>query len=446
MESIWKQQCTLEKRPSLQKDMQVQVVVIGAGLAGILTAYFLKKKGIEVLVLEANEIASGQTQNTTAKITSQHGLFYQKLIQKVGRDRAKAYALANEQAIYAYEQLIVDEKIECYFERKSAYLYSQDEKQIPKLQKEASVARSLGIDAHYIEGKEITELPFEVAGAVIFKNQAQIHPLEFINHIAANIPIYEKTKVLSVKNHLVVTNKGKVKAKHIVFATHYPFVNIPGFFFLRQHQERSYVLALKKQKELQGMYYSIDTNGLSLRSEGNTLLLGGGSHRTGKHQKSGYVFLREMAKTYYPDATEECKWSAQDCMPHDEIPFIGRYSMLRPYWYVATGFKKWGMTSAMVAAILISNHIAGISQIRKNPFSPQRLLIRAAIVPFMKDIKESTIGLCKGLFSGKAHRCPHMGCRLEWNEDEESWDCPCHGSRFDCHGELLDNPAQIDKK
>lgn len=484
MESIWKTTTRLEKRAPFWGEKEVHTVVIGAGMAGILTAYFLQKKGIEVIVVEAKSIASGQTQNTTAKITSQHGMKYKKMLYKVGRERAKAYAMANEEAIHLYEKLIKEEGIDCHFEKLPAYLYSEDEETKTALQEEARVAAELGISASYLEGKEITELPFPVSGAVCFANQAQFHPLEFIKHLAKEITVYEDTRVLSVKKHVVYTDKGDIQAKHIVFATHYPFINVPGFYFLREHQERSYVLALKGQQKLSGMYYSIDKGGLSLRSAGDVLLLGGGGHRTGKshicqcgrteekesfsrvetsagkpcqkqaQSNTGYEFLKQKAKNYYPRAEVVTAWSAQDCMPHDDIPFIGKYSVLRPFWYVATGFQKWGMTSAMIAAVTISNQICGADGLYetisheniagKSVFAPQRCLIKAAFKNLMKEVGESVLGLSKGLFCKKERRCPHMGCRLEWNAEEGTWECPCHGSRFSGGGELLDNPAQMD--
>lgn len=455
MKSIWQQDISIQSRKSLQGNINTQTVVIGAGMAGILIAYFLKKQGHEVIVVEAREIASGQTKNTTAKITSQHGLFYNKMIRNVGIEKARLYARANEQAIKQYEQLIREEKIDCQFERLPSYLYSMQDEKKQQLKQEAKAAASLGIDAKYVEGEEITELPFKVSGAVCFENQAQFQPLAFITHLAQKLEIYEHTKVLEVKEHTVVTDQGKIQAQNIVFATHYPITNIPGCYFLRLHQERSYVMAIKAQKKLSGMYYSCDEHGLSLRSTEDNLLLGGGAHRTGKkHQtegccQCGYSFLQGEKETYYPDSEEISRWAAQDCMSHDDIPFIGRYSMLRPYWYVVTGFKKWGMTSAMIAANMIAtmideNQTEKTEYMQAQVFAPQRFLFRASIRNLLVDILESTQGLTKGIFSKRERRCQHMGCKLEWNDEEQSWDCPCHGSRFQKTGELQDNPAQID--
>lgn len=457
------------------QNMQWDIIVVGAGLAGLLSAYYLRKEGRNVLVLEADEIASGQTERTTAKITSQHGLKYRKLLKNVGLKKAKMYAQANESAIDEYERLIRDNHIACEFERIPAYLYTM--KDTKALEEEAQSAAKLGISAFFTKK---TELPFTVTGAVCFENQAQFQPLQFVKWIASGLKILEHTKVTAVRGHRVVTEKGIFKADKIILATHYPIRNVPGFYFLRQHQERSDVLALSGCKKLKGMYYGVDENGLSFRQSGDVLLLGGGSERTGDNEYGGvYDALREAAETYYPNYTEIAHWSAQDCMPHDGIPFIGRYSVFTPHLYVATGFQKWGMTSSMAAAMILRDMVCGRENPYRKVFCPQRMNIRGGMKDLMIDIGVSTKGLVKGAFhrpkdsvrilepehgdivmaegrryacyldgEGKLHkisaRCPHMGCELTWNPDEKSWDCPCHGSRFDIDGKLLDNPSKYD--
>lgn len=443
MELLWRKQtpkltCKSSTDHSAQENFHRDVIVVGAGMAGLLIAYYLKEEGKNVLVLEANEIASGQTERTTAKITSQHDLKYRKLIKKLGVKKAKLYARANEEAINEYERLIQSLGIECQFERLSAYLYTQKDKKV--LWEEAQAASFLGIDASF---SREAELPFPVTGVVCFRNQAQFSPLEFIKHIAVELEIWEHTKVMKIRGNQVITNDKVLSTDKIVVATHYPIRNVPGFYFLRQHQERSYVLALSGCDKIEGMYKGIDKDGISLRQAGEYVLLGGSSHRTGKNTNGGaYTFLEKKAKKYFPDSKVEARWSAQDCMPHDGIPFIGKYSIFTPNLYVATGFQKWGMTSSMVAAMILKEELCG----RKSPYSevfrPQRLNIRAGIKDFLKDVGESVIGLTKGIFHMKGPRCPHMGCELVWNPDEHSWDCPCHGSRFEEDGRLRDNPAK----
>ncbi len=475
MESLWKKQTGEIKVGSLS-DREVtkyDVIVVGAGMAGLLTAYYLQESGKKVLVLEADKVASGQTGRTTAKITSQHGLKYSSLIKKVGIERARIYARANEAAIKEYESLIKKEQIACQFEKTIAYLYSLENEEV--LKEEAKAAAYLGIDAFFTTQ---TELPFLVKGAVGFRNQAQFSPLEFVKHIAQKLEIKEHTRVISVRGKRIYTANQSFIGEKIVIATHYPICNVPGFYFLRQHQERSYVIALSGCKKLQNMYYGIDEEGLSFRQSGEYLLLGGGTSRTGENQEGGcYDLLESAAEQYFPQALEVTRWSAQDCMPHDELPFIGKYSIFTPDMYVATGFQKWGMTTSMITAMVLCSEICGTVHPYAKVFSPKRLHVQAAWKNFGEDVWASIKGLTKGFWhlplesdaflepghggivtvggrrvacyrdeKGQLHtisaRCPHMGCELAWNPDEKSWDCPCHGSRFDVDGKLLDNPAK----
>lgn len=419
-------------------ELEYDVIVVGAGMAGLLTAYYLKEQGKKVLVLEAKQVASGQTGRTTAKITSQHDIKYSRLIQTIGRKKAKMYAAANEAAILEYEKLVQTHGIDCDFARVPAYLYSRKEKEA--LEKEAEAAASFGIPASFTTE---TELPFAVEGAVRFDGQAQFTPLKFVRYIASQLDIKEGTRVTAVRGHRVITEREVFTAENTVIATHYPLRNVPGFYFLRQHQERSYVLAISGCEKIKGMYYGIDEDGLSFRQEGELLLLGGSGHRTGERGHCGaYDTLLALAEYYFPDCKVEDRWSAQDCMPHDGIPFIGRYSIFTSHLYVASGFGKWGMTTSMAAAMILRDKLCGTDNSYQKLFSPQRLLVRAGIKNFLTDTGGSVKGLIGGLFHRP--RCAHMGCELEWNEDEKSWDCPCHGSRFTETGKLLDNPANRD--
>lgn len=474
MESVWEKTITIPQYNCLTSDLKTEAAVIGGGMAGILTAYFLQQQGVSVAVIEADRIASGQTKHTTAKVTSQHGLIYYKLIHQVGEEQAKQYAQANEAAIKEYKQLIEKEKIDCEWMETLAYLYSTQEEE--SLKKEERAARKLGIDAEFTVQ---TSLSFSVQSALKFYGQAQFHPLKFLSFLASKLTIYEQTRVLEVKEDKLITNRGVISAKHIIFATHYPFINVPGYYFMRMHQERSYVLALEKIKPLDGMYFGIDKDGLSFRSlPTDILLLGGGNHRTGENKEGGkYQSLLKAKETYYKKAKEIARWSAQDCMTLDNIPYIGRFSEQKPDWYVATGFEKWGMTSSMVSARIISNLILNQSAENAEVFSPQRVNAAASAKRFLEEGAHAVTGLTKRVFSlpstqtselpnghggiveyngeklgvykdkeGKIYTvsicCPHLGCQLEWNPDELSWDCPCHGSRFDYYGNLIDNPAQ----
>ncbi|EDT24852.1 FAD-dependent oxidoreductase [Clostridium perfringens] len=472
MKSVWSESCKFRKREALNKDIKTDVLVIGAGIAGILTAYMLKQKGREVIVIDASEIVSGNTKNTTAKITSQHDLIYSKLIAEFGEEKARQYAKANELAIKKYKEIIEDKRIECDFEEKPAYVYSLNE--VDVLKEEAKVAKNLGIDAEFVQE---ANLPFKINGAVKFNNQAQFNPLKFLKGISNELVIYENTRALEIKENLVVTSGGNITAKNIVVATHYPIMNAPGYYFMKMHQERSYVLALENTSEIDGMYIDINKEGYSFRTYNNLLLLGGISHRTGENEEGGsYDELRKVAKKLYPKAKEKYYWSAQDCMTIDGIPYIGRYSSETPNIYVATGFNKWGMTSSMVSAMIISDMILEKENDFSEIFSPRRFDLSLSINNIANDlietaknfiaqkvyipsseiehIKNGHGGIIEyngekvGVYKNKegkeffvSTKCTHLGCQLSWNADELTWDCPCHGSRFDYKGRLIGSPA-----
>ena len=475
MKSVWSESCKFRKREALNKDIKTDVLVIGAGIAGILTAYMLKQKGREVVVIDAAEIASGNTKNTTAKITSQHDLIYSKLIAEFGEEKARQYAKANELAIKKYKEIIEDKRIECDFEEKPAYVYSLNE--IDVLKEEVEAAKNLGIDAEFVDE---ANLPFKINGAVKFNNQAQFNPLKFLKGISNELIIYENTRALEIKENLVVTSGGNITANNIVVATHYPIMNAPGYYFMKMHQERSYVLALENTGEIDGMYIDLNKEGYSFRTYNNLLLLGGISHRTGENEEGGsYDELRKVAKNLYPKAKEKYYWSAQDCMTIDGIPYIGRYSSETPNIYVATGFNKWGMTSSMVSAMIISDMILEKENDFSEIFSPRRFDLSLSINNIANDlietaknfiaqkvsipsseiehIKNGHGGIIEyngekvGVYKNKegkeffvSTKCTHLGCQLSWNADELTWDCPCHGSRFDYKGRLIGSPATKD--
>lgn len=434
--SIWRKTAALPEFAPLAANETVPVAIIGGGIAGLLTAHMLQERGIRALVLEADTICSGQTGRTTAKITSQHDLIYADLIERLGESAADQYARANEAAIADYARIIEDGRIDCGFTRCDAYLYSQTES--APLEQEADAARRLGLAASFTRS---TELPFPIAGAVRFADQAQFHPLKFLRAIVDGLDIREHTRVLSVEDDMIHTERGTVTAEHIVFACHYPFVNAPGFYFARMHQERSYVLALESTWLPQHVHLGVDGDGLSFREAEGYLLLGGGGHRTGENPDGGkYDALRDAARRLFPGSREVAHWSAQDCVTVDRIPCIGHYARSQPHWYVATGFAKWGMTTAMTAAKIISGMIAGDTPDYADVFSPQRPVIsQDNMKPLMNEAGHVVRSLAKVT---PAPRCRHLGCELTWNPDEESWDCPCHGSRFTAQGELLDGPAQ----
>ncbi len=473
MDSLWGQTCAIPPREPLPGPVTAEAAVIGAGMAGILTAWMLQEAGHQVVVLEADRIAGGQTRNTTAKITSQHGLCYARLLRTLGPEKAALYAGASQAAVERFRALVEKKGIDCGFQERDAYVYGADAK---ALREEAAAAASLGLPASYVES---VSLPIPTAGAVRFTGQAQFHPLQFLKALAAELTIYEATAVRRVRGNRIETDRGTVLAEKIVFACHFPFVNFPGLYFARMHQERSYVLALQGAPTLDGMYLGADKGGVSLRSYGDLLLLGGGGHRTGQGPGGGrYDLLRALAGTWFPGSREAGRWSAQDCMTLDGAPYIGRFAAGRPDWYVATGFGKWGMTGSMVSAELLRALADGEEAPALAVFHPGRFSLRD-LPALAREGVQSARGLGRELFhvppetvsqlppghggivlargkkagayreeDGTLHlveaRCPHLGCQLEWNPDERSWDCPCHGSRFDLDGRRISGPAQED--
>ena len=431
MDSIWTKTAQLPQFEPLRSDLNTDVLIIGGGLAGVLCAYKLAQAGVDYALVEADRICSGITKNTTAKITSQHGLIYDKLIREFGVERARLYLEANQGALEEYRALCRD--IDCYFEEKDAFVYSIGKRW--KLERELKALDRLGFRAEFVEQIPI---PFPTAGAVKFPRQAQFHPLKFLAAIVKNLRILERTKVLELGPGKAVTSGGTISADRIIAATHFPLLNKHGGYFLKLYQHRSYVLALENALDVHGMYIDENEKGLSFRNYSGLLLLGGGSHRTGKGG-GGWQELERFARRDYPDARITARWATQDCMTLDGVPYIGPYSKGTAGLYVATGFNKWGMTSSMAAASLLTDLLLG----RKNPyaelFSPSRTVLRPQLAA---NGLESVLGL----LTPTAPRCPHMGCALKYNAAEHSWDCPCHGSRFGEDGTLIDNPATDDKQ
>ena len=424
--SVWANDITMPQFPSLDHDLNTDVLIVGGGMAGLFCAYELAQKGIDYTLVEADRICSGVTRNTTAKLTSQHGLCYDKLIRLHGSEAARRYWEANEAAIKEYGKLA--KSIDCDYQTMDNYIYSRDDFQ--KLQTEKAALESLGIPAELVK---VTSLPFPVAGAIRFADQAQFHPLKFASAIAKDLHIYEHTPAKEFMGNMVTTDGVTIQAKKIIIATHFPLINKHGAYFLKLYQQRSYVLALENAGKLDGMYLDAAENGLSFRKYGDLLLLGGGGHRTGK-QGGGWRELESFARKYYPNGKEVCRWATQDCITLDGIPYIGQYSKSTPNLFVATGFNKWGMTTSMAAAMILSDLVEGKENPYAYTFRPNRPILRKQL---FLNAAEATVNL----LTPTRPRCPHLGCALKWNKQEHSWDCPCHGSRFDADGMLLDNPA-----
>lgn len=491
--SLWIASEDIKKRESLKKDIEAEVCIIGGGLTGITCAYYLNKAGKDVVVLEKNTVGSHTSGNTTGKITSQHNLFYYYLINSIDRDYAKKYLQANKEAIENIKQIIENEKIKCDFEYQDAYVFTQDEKNVDKIKKEVNAVNSLGFDSELIKN---LDLPInklgEIKAAIKFPNQAQFNSYKYLTSLANiieenNGKIYEDSKVIDVQannqSYIVKTKEGSVTAKYVVIASHYPIINFPGFYFMKMYQETSYIIAIETNEELfDGMHISCEEPEISFRTAlyngKRVLLIGGMSHKTGKGEilKYNYDKLEKIARKIYPDCKVIFKWNTEDCIPLDKIPYIGEFSDFMPNVFVGTGYKKWGMTSSNIAARIISDSILGIENKYVDIFNSKRLkpvknyqeltnmvkeVGESLIIKRLKrtdkelaDIQEEQgkiiesdgekVGAYKDkngdIFIVKPY-CTHLGCELSWNDLDKTWDCPCHGSRFNYTGENLYDPA-----
>ena len=486
--SYWLASTPTTNYPILDENIDVDIVIIGGGLAGISSAYLLQKEGLKIAILESNHICQGTTAHTTAKITSQHGLIYNKIKNKIGKNLAKQYADANESAIHEYKKIIEDNQIDCDYIPQSAFIYTQQDEYIQKIQDEVKTASSLGIEASYVNK---IPFPMEIKAAIRFNNQAQFHPRKYLLGLAKvienKVQIFENSKAQDIKevgdNYIITTERGKkVRAKNLIIASHYPFYNKHGAYFTRIYTERSYIVAIRaKEKYPGGMYINAEEPARSLRhqssEEGELIFVVGEHHKTGQSQNTNehYEALIDFANNVFTVEDIPYRWSTQDCMTLDGIPYVGNFTSNTPNMYIATGFGKWGMTNSMVSAMILRDLIIKGESPWQDVYNPSRQTITASAKNFVVENFNVAAQLIDGKLSsfpkdidikpgeGKvvkidgervgAYRdeegtlhlvnttCTHMGCELNWNSAEITWDCPCHGSRFSYEGEILEGPA-----
>lgn len=429
MEYLWTKNLKKPDFPTLDGDKNTDVLIIGGGMAGVLCALQLQRNSVDYLLVEAKQVGGGITKGTTAVLTAQHDTLYGELLKTQGAKKAAMYLHANLQAVEKFRKLSRD--IDCDFEEKPSVMYSLQDGE--RMKKEAETIQALGFNAQFVTD---TAMPFPVAGAVCYPQMAQFHPLKFLYGAAQKLKIYENTFVEKLNGTTALTNHGTIHAKKVIVATHFPFVNRHGLYFMKQYQQRSYVVAYENAPDLGCTIEDMAENGVYLRNYHSLLLIGGGDHRTGE-QGGGYAAVRAFAKQYFPNAKEKFAWSNQDCVSLDGVPYIGPYSGSMPGVYVATGFNLWGMTTSLLASEILTDMVMG----RENPyaeaFSPNRKMLTGQLFSNMGTTLLNFI-------TPSTKRCSHLGCTLKWNAREHSWDCPCHGSRFDAHGRIIDNPAMRD--
>ena len=427
---FWATDADLPQFDALEKDIKTDVLVIGGGITGLLVARLCCDAGFDVTLLEAGRLCHGQTGGTTAKITTGHGFCYTDIAKRFGKDGARLFFEANQMA---REQLVtMAERVPCCLEKKDMLLY--EKKDIRVLERELAVLHKIGARADFVYPGE---LPFSTVGAIRYKHQAQFQPLMFLSAQLKGINIYENSPVVGLCEGGAVTADGvRVQAAHTVVATHFPFLRLRGGYAFKMYQSRSYVLVLEKAPLPQAMYADGAGKGVALRSYGDLLLVSGAAHRTGTRGE-GYRALEEFCRARYADARVVARFAAQDCMTLDGMPYIGRYARGLRGVYVATGYEKWGMTGAMLAAMLLCDEMGGHTHPYAPLFAPTRPL------PPLRFLREMGTVL-RHYVRPTVPRCPHLGCALRYNQQEHSWDCPCHGSRFAPDGRWLNGPAVSD--
>src|SRR3954454_9388264 len=380
--SLWVDTTPDSAYPFLKPGVHVDVAVLGGGIAGLTTALLLKRDGARVAVVEAGRVGAGVTAYTTAKVTSLHGIQYQSVRSSFGEDGARAYAEANEAGLARISDWVDDLSIDCDFRRKPAFTYAEDADDVGKVEDEVEAAVAAGLPASMTTE---TDLPWPVAAAIRVEDQAKFHPRRYLLRLAEEIPgrgshVFERSRALAVaggKEHVrISTTRGELTADQVVVATHFPFLDRGGYF-ARMHPERSYGLGLylkRGAKAPQGMYLSTESPSHTVRSHPTArgaastqemVIAGGESHKTGQGGDTAARVARpeRWARERFDVARIEYRWSTQDNMPVDGVPFIGRLAPFQKRLWVATGFMKWGLTNGTAAGMILTDLIGG----RDNP-------------------------------------------------------------------------------
>ncbi|RXM59059.1 FAD-dependent oxidoreductase [Clostridium tetani] len=486
--SYWIESTPETNYPSLKEDIEVDVAIIGGGIAGITSAFLLKNEGVKVAIVEGYKVANGTSGYTTAKITSQHDLIYHKIVTNMGLEKAQQYADANEYAIKFIKDTISEYNINCDFRTLPAYAYTMESQYINEIEKEAEITSKLGINSKLLD--EIP-LPFRIKSALCFENQAEFHPRKYLLPLVDKIPgdgsyVFENTRIVDIEKgnpcSIITEDGNKVMASNVIIATHYPCYDGLGLYFTRLYGDISYVLGTKINEDFpRGMFINVEEPGRSLRSQvcnGDKLILvGGEGHKTGHDNNTiqHYNNLKLFAENNFTVDKFLYRWATQDYITLDSVPYIGNLTSSIENIYVATGFGKWGMTSGTVSGILLKDLILHKESPWQDVFSPSRVNSSNALKNFFVENFDVAKELVKGKLStipdnievnngeGKvieiagdkygAYRdndgvlhivditCTHLGCELKWNDAEKSWDCPCHASRFTYKGDIMDGPA-----
>jgi glycine/D-amino acid oxidase-like deaminating enzyme len=432
---------------------RADVVAIGAGITGLTTARLVAAEGASVAVIDAGPVCAGVTGYTTAKVTALQRVTVSEIAKRHGREAAVVYAQANRAAVEEIARLVASDEIDCDFERAPACTYTTSTSEVVSVEAEYHACDAAGLA---VRMDSATELPFEARAAVWLDDQAQFHPRKYCLGLARAITtaggsVHELVRALRVKDGrrevIVTTDRGDIAADHVVVATHLPFLDRGGFF-ARAHPYRSYAMAVRmRDQRPRGMYISAESPTRSVRSTADGwTVLGGEGHKVGHDSdtRRRYDALEAWAREHFAFDDVSFRWSAQDYESVDGLPCIGPVLPTSHRVWVATGFRKWGMTNGTVAAVILRDRIAGRDNEWASTFDTSRLAPRASARTFVRENADVARRYVADRVTKKGPTCTHLGCRLTWNTAEESWDCPCHGSRFTSDGALLQGPATKD--
>jgi glycine/D-amino acid oxidase-like deaminating enzyme len=445
--SLWHEGSERQQRKRLERNIRVDVAILGAGMVGLTAAHLLRGRGARVAVLERRFVGAGATGYTTAKLSSLHGLTYARLERRHGADAARIYGEANERGIELVREVASALDIDCELRAKPNLTYTETREESEKIEDEVEAALRAGLSASLVEE---CELPFPIAAAVRFEDQAEFHPVRYLAGIAESLgeeKLFEWTAAVSVDAgspcRVRTERGGVVTADHVIVATHMPILD-RGLYFAREEPERSYVVAARRgRRPLPGeMYLSTEQPAHSVRAHGDWLLVAGESHKTGTSDPVG---RRERLTAWARERfglDPELWWVTQDLMPVDGVPFIGECDPLSNNIWVATGFRKWGLAMGAAAAELLAHRIDGQEGEWTELFGTRRVRLRASLPKLVAHNAEAALHFVADRVTKRGSpRCTHLGCLLDWNEAERTWDCPCHGSRFAEGGEVLEGPA-----
>ena len=427
MNDFWLQNTEVCSYAKLEEDIKTKVLVIGGGIAGMLCAYRLTKLGIDNVLVEKSKIGSGITSKTTATITAITDKPYYKIYEDSGYEKTLGFLKANLKAIQEYK--LLSKELDFDFEELSGMAYSV--KSAAVLSKEYATLQELGYKVIY--HKDI-ELDLNVEGALEYPKQGQCNPLKLIYEISKRIQVYEDTCIDILKRNYAITSNGKrIDFDYAIVATHYPFKDKKGLYYAKMYQNISKVFVLDNQDKLKYFYNDIEELGMYVRSYNNYLIYGGNDYRVGMCKSSSSSVERYVLNTY--KVTPTYKWINQDLITLDNMPYVGKISYLYNNIFVSTGFNGYGMTSSMIGSMLICDYITHTNNPYFKVFSPQRPYL---LKPFFKQVKSSVTHLLK--FKGK--RCSHLGCKLIYNDNNKTYECYCHGSRFEKNGKVINSPAK----